>query len=507
MCKIGKGIKMLFGAFLACGILFSGKNAALANTMETAIPMAAGQAVAGVIPEGEESEFFVFTATENGYVSFDFAKPLSDKESSFIMSIYDANAIEAYASYRDTKSAFSTEQVVVAAGNVYYLRVKNYSHGNGIDFTVTANFIPYAFVESEYNETTTTATQLVANIPTYGTSFNSKDEDCFSFVAPNNGIVTFDFTTVDMYVDFVPKWRVKVIDKFGNNIYEVCQKDASVSYVMSKGEVYYLCVSSYSKNELKKYQITPLFQNVTYTEKETNDSVTKATKMTIGKTYYGSLSSKQDQDFYKITALKDGVVTIKFKDKSNNLDASAVWNFIIYDSSKNELVNVKTTHENNTDNCGSLQYVLKKKQTIYVCLKNYSNTKNVTYSLGTSFKANKYIEKENNNTIAKATKIVTNKTYSAVLGEQKTSDYFMVKPTKSGKYKVAIRLKEDLTYPYAIRIYDSNKRVIATSKAISLKGTLKFTATAGKKYYVEVYHAKTWSGTSSCSLYTLKVSK
>lgn len=334
----------------------------------------------------------------------------------------------------------------------------------------------------------------------------------FVYTAPASGYVSFTLARAEFLTTDTPAWAMYTYDSqmteldYSHNVEK--SYDTPVQMVRA-GTKYYLKVySQFKRAQEIPYMVKANFTPYDYVESEPDDSGSDATILSDGDQYLGVLSSSKDEDFYKVTAPGDGYVKVSIDRYDFSTTDSPEWDINSYDEDMNELYSLSTTFRNNTKNTHQLYHALKKSKSVYYKVSNGSGADGIMYSVTYSFTPQKSIETEPNNDFGSADKIKVGKTVYGSLAEKNTADYFYLKPSKGGKYKVSISLNRDMEYGYRLSIYDSSRdRIATTDQLIFKKGSLVFSAKKGKKYYITIEQGNTWSGYSVGYLYKLKVVK
>lgn len=364
------------------------------------------------------------------------------------------------------------------------------------------------------NTSIPTAQDISSGQITIGRIADTSSKYYFIYTAPNSGYVSFNLSRSDYSSTESAAWCLTVYDATMTKLEYKTYINSSYDtqpFMVQKGTTYYIevCGSSSSTTRID-YAIKANFTSCSYVEKENNNSGTKATKLVTGKKYIGCLNSSNDEDFFKIKADKSGYYKFSLNRYDFSTTDTPTWTMTVYDSSMNKLYSLNSTFNGDTNNTSGVYYVLPKGKTIYIKVSNSSSAVGHLYSIQTTFKKASNIESEPNNSYTQADKIKISTTYYGALGETSTADYFYFKATADKKYQVSISLNRDVTYGYKLYVYDSSRKLVASSSnTIYKNGKLSFKAKKGKKYYVVVKHADTgfFGGYSVGTLYKLKVVK
>ncbi len=218
-------------------------------------------------------------------------------------------------------------------------------------------------------------------------------------------------------------------------------------------------------------------------ERENNDTLATANNISIGDSVNGSISEKDDADYYQITLSSSGTLNVSF-------NAYMSWVYLyIYDISGNEIVK-KNVYWNSTTQkiTGDYDFDLTKG-TYYVCFgRDGSNTGNYDFNTNFTSSDESFTETEygSNNTLAQASKIDAGKQYNGQLAENDDKDFYKINLTSSGRINFTFSAYMSWIYLY---IYDVNgneifKRNISwNSTTQKITGDYDFDLTKGT-YYV-----------------------
>ena len=354
------------------------------------------------------------------------------------------------------------------------------------------------------------ATAITNNADYYGKVTEADDKVYFKYVADTSGYVSFSVKKAVLDTEN-RQWKISLFD---SNAQKICSEYGTMPstrrVMVEPGTLYYIQVENdYNARDIS-FAIRANFVSSPSVVAEPNNSANDAKNVAMGATYVGVIDESGDQDFFRITAPDSGYITMDFKRNSVDSTEIPVWKFSLYDANMNELYSIYSKLSGDVHNTEGVHYVLKKNQTVYVRVSNDYNSVGELYSFQTRFHKDKNVESEPNNDYGKADSIKLKKTYIGVMGES-TGDYYRFKATSSGKHKISLKLSKAVTYGYRIKVYDSSRRLVASSKKnIYKNGTLKFKAKAKKKYYVVVEHGDVGffsGGRTLGTLYKLKVSK
>ena len=270
----------------------------------------------------------------------------------------------------------------------------------------------------------------------------------YSYTASDDGIVRFCINPIEASTSN-REWQIQPYDGELNkaSLYWYGTSFQTMYFTVSKGTRIVIEVSNYSGTIDKTYQLFPDFLAADV-EKEPNNSTVTATKLTKDKTILGCINDNyKDVDFYEIDADKSGSYNVTVKRHEFNSTDTPEWTVKFYDDEANEVASLNTIYDNKS-NIEGLSCVLKKGQKMYIGVTPYNSAaKKQLYEVTMTFKAYSRVESEPNDSIATADRIYANKgVFGSLVGQNK--DYFKLKATKTGTYRVKLTLAHDVNYLY-----------------------------------------------------------
>ncbi len=218
-------------------------------------------------------------------------------------------------------------------------------------YQLTPKFKKSSSWEIEYNSTTKTsnneqvgAKSTSVNKKAYGTICDSNDIDYFKVKVKKNGYISLNITHKNV-LDSEVCWRAELVNARTEIICSVdskgTQKSVSTPKIGVTPGTYYIKITpsnNYSKHfNTADYAVKLNFKASNAWEKEynnktskSNNSMTNANKLTMNKYITGTLSSKDDIDYYNIKLKKKKTVKLifnhKYKPKKNSYWLVTVYN-------------------------------------------------------------------------------------------------------------------------------------------------------------------------------------
>ncbi|MBQ5904457.1 MAG: fibronectin type III domain-containing protein [Clostridia bacterium] len=393
----------------------------------------------------------------------------------------------------------------VVADNTYYAPVDCY-------YDITVSTFTDSNWESESNNDSANANNISADKIYKGDLYRDEDVDYFVFETKTNAFnITIapdetesaDYLERGWHLSVYPFGSTEAIAELGGVTSErttfdlpfkgkfVVRIAADNSYYSPVDCVYNLKVTSHKSSELW--------------EKEYNETMATATKLSSGKNYNANLYKNYDEDYFKYTANTDGVLKIKFsRDIADDIGrgwymkVTRADGTIIYD----------TTVQNSLSDTKNL-IALSKGETIYIKVQpdnGYYSPDQINYQLRVDFTANP----------GKVTglKASSNKTTSVKLSwkaldgatgyrvyryDAASKKYVIVATTKSTSYTVK-NLKAGTSYKFVVKAYkkvDGSNLWGSTSAALTTAttpDTPTLKVTAGKKSATLKWSKETGTG-------------
>jgi hypothetical protein len=346
------------------------------------------------------------------------------------------------------------------------------------------------------------------------------ERDVYEINLSSAGKLNINFKHANLYSTDV-SWR---IDVYAADLETVLQTVYSTgvdtnltgpSLGLSKGKYY---ITVYSANNCKnvdtysdaKYTLKPVFKKKSNWEVEwnsskkiTNNEQAGSKAVSAGKVAYGTISDKDDVDFYKVKVKKNGYITLNFTHK-NVLDSNICWRV--------ELVNSKTSVICSIDSKGTKKSAVTPKigvtaGTYFIKVYAGDSVNTADYGVKLNFKAASNWEKEfnnaksqTNNSMATANSISTGKAITGTLATEDDVDYYTFKVNKKRNVKITLEhvYKATRAAYYQITVYDKNLNQVTSFKSRGInesvynklylkKGTYFVKVEKGTKYNKNPY--------------------
>ena len=240
------------------------------------------------------------------------------------------------------------------------------------------------------------------------------------------------------------------------------------------------------------YDLTVSFTGSDAWETEYNDTSATANTISVNKDYSATLYQAKDVDWYKVDITERGYFKFNFIMNATSDETKYGWDVSVYDSSLNELKTYSALKSSFTS-----QAFPFAKGTYYVkvCANfNYSDgyaPTDCVYKFNVSFTGTDAWENEYNDTNAAANTISANKNYSGILYKSTDVDWYKVKITDQGYFKIKFAVDDSVNvdnihYGWDVSVYDSSLNEIKTYSKITGSVTEPVLPYAPGTYYVKV---------------------
>lgn len=368
------------------------------------------------------------------------------------------------------------------------------------------------------NDLKKTAVELTLNKEKSGVLEKANETDYFKFTIKENGYfnVKFGIGSTTNPSDINNGWDIEIYKEsdLTNPIKSVT--GVTVAYEFAKLAMeegtYYVKVSSnsiYYAPTGCEYTVNAAFTASNVWEIEGNDTQSTANTISANTTYSGNLYHEEDMDWYKVTVKDTGVIQLSFnlgKDVlADNIQNG--WNVVVYNSNYEAIKTYTGITKDFT-----AQKLPFSEGTYYIKVYAYNKylaPVDCTYKLKLATTKSSYWESEYNDLKADADTIKVDKAYSGLLYNQDDTDWYKVKTTKTGYFKIQFTLdesvnKDDILNGWNITLYDKNLDEIITYSGITASQTSGVIPYAAGTYYIKVTANSRYYAPVDC-IYKLKV--
>lgn len=475
-----------------------------------------GQTITGSISSTSDTDYYKITSAAKGYLSFQLQH---DKVSSklatdiYSVAVCDASGNTIYTMTSRTDEEKTESVNFGLAAGTYYLKVSGMTYlnasgsfaiygTNGETYKLNASWTNADNWECESNDTYDTANTAVSGITYSGDIRTYSDVDYFKTTLSANGYINVKLThpvvsgqeTTNMFVFSV----IRKVDKdqytevYTTNIRGGDTSASTPNLGLPKGEYYVkiagtgnsagtlLSGTSYPVN----YDVCIKTKTAGDREVESNDSAATANSVKNGKTYYGSISSSSDKDYYKIKMSKAGYLQLKFGHK-NNQSTSSCYNVVLYNKDNSEIYKFTSTGTETSFTSCKLGLAAGE---YYVCVSQASTLYTGDYTICMTQKAASGWETENNGDWASADNIKVGKAVNGVItGYTSDEDCYRFTLTKAQyiNFSLAHEKINDAGRSWYVTLYNAN----------------------GKRFYQNYDHIYCYAGSTYTESPAVKLSK
>jgi hypothetical protein len=329
------------------------------NTLGTASPAALNTIVKGQISADDTLDYYKFTLATSGKVSLSAALDMRTYINNIY--VYDANGNQIWrksGSYSDATEKTTLNFVTYLNSGTYYLAIENgpsdyyyysdYSKYNG-PYTFKLAFTTAGETTKEPNKgnnnTLAKATKITAGTSskTFKGQIAANDtKDYFKFTIAKSGKVNLIFTLKMKYayIRLYDSAKKEIWSEYGGYNKATEQISHNINTYLNSG-TYYVGVESgsssgstdpdYSGFYSVKTKFTSAGESFKETKSGSNNTIKKANKISLKKTYKGQISANDLKDYYKVSIPKAGVIKLTGTFKMKYAD------IVIYDSKGNKV--------------------------------------------------------------------------------------------------------------------------------------------------------------------------
>ena len=235
--------------FTACDHVVAEPN----DEVGTAVNVSSGAKYVGVMDSSSDADFFKISASKSGYARINLDRLIlsSTTQPSWGLYVYDSDLNELYnlkSSYQS--DTLNTKGLIVAipANKYIVVKVTNGSNTQGVLYSFDSSFTTTSLVETEPNNTYSTADKLKLKKNYTGSLAEKNTPDMFYFKATKTGKYV---ASLKLSRSASNAYVVKVYDSKQNEIKasESIVKSGKITFKASKGKKYYVVVqhtNSYS---------------------------------------------------------------------------------------------------------------------------------------------------------------------------------------------------------------------------------------------------------------------
>ena len=270
-----------------------------------------------VIDNHNDVDYFKIVIDQPGVISMEFAHDQYDSSNIWEYALRQDVAEKPLweGSSRGNSTASAESPQFGAAPGTYYIKVSGYSMV-GINYSVKLKYEPSTEWETEKNDDTASADEIIPGNAINGNIYTNNDEDYYKFSIDQPGKVSLEFSNDN--VDSNNIWTIRLIgttddlwrrDVKGSNLTTVKSPD----YGLAAG-TYYVKVSGYSLTDIR-YAVNIDYTPLANWEAELNNTIDTANEITFDSDVNGNIYRNNDVDYYKFSVSRPGKITFNFSNE------------------------------------------------------------------------------------------------------------------------------------------------------------------------------------------------
>lgn len=294
------------------------------NTAQTATELEWNSVHTTELTSKSDVDYYKFVIQEDGYFQIDFGNSQLTEEDicgnyyGWDIRLFDINNNTIY-SQDNVKTTCAIPTYSFKAGT-YYIRVN--TNGNfrcpvDVPYHLQVKFTKDEYYEEEDNGEVTSSREIQCNQAYTGSVYSRADEDYYKFTISEEGyfcayLGNEKLTDNDIAGAYYG-WDLTIYDSSAKVLYKkenIKQTHTTENLSFQPGTYYLNVKTAYNGSETKPinvpYQVKVSFTASEYWEQENNDTMATSRGSAIGTKYSGTLSNKNDVDYYKVKIQKSG---------------------------------------------------------------------------------------------------------------------------------------------------------------------------------------------------------
>ena len=294
----------------------------------------------GAIQDGPENDdWYKIKFKKAGYVNINFKhKSLANSDRFWEIRILNVDNEElVYLESSGNEINKNSSYVGLPAGT-YYIKVNQYYHSN-IKYRFKVNYKSSGYWEKEFNNEMSTANKIKLNTTYNGVIQNGpENDDWYKVSLKSAGYVNINFmhkslSNSDRF------WEVRILNTNNEELVylEVSGNEINKnsSYVGLPSGTYYIKVNQYYHSDAV-YSFKVNYKSSQYWEKEFNNEMSTANKISLNTTYSGAIQNgPENDDWYAFNLDTSKQIRVGFS-HSNLSNNDRFWEIRIYDIYGNE---------------------------------------------------------------------------------------------------------------------------------------------------------------------------
>ena len=205
----------------------------LNDSYQTANTLTIDQTFSGTTSNYDDQDFYKITTSSSGklYISFDHDYIDTDSYWNVTLYLFSNNKYTELCSqsvYAHDSGTYNFPFVGTTPNGIYYIKISNgYQSAAGIEYMLSAKFIPTEYAEKELNDSYQAANVIALNNEYAGTMNSDNDQDFYKFTATTSGNIPITFR--HKYKDQNGYWRITVYSYQNNEYKEIANKEINVN--------------------------------------------------------------------------------------------------------------------------------------------------------------------------------------------------------------------------------------------------------------------------------------
>ena len=468
------------------------------NGFQDAISIAVGSTVRGNISDSSDTDYYKFVFEESGTVTISFKGVNSDLANIEKIELcsssgnYDIIKKNDFI-YSGTTGRIDNQLKAVLKSGTYYITVYSgyYNTGDydiGVSFETSNETIKESLTKD--NDTLANADTVSIN-KTYNAQIAATEKnDFYKFVLTESGKVSFDVTGYMSYCGAISLYKsngdlIKQYDYLWSD-YSTNRIEKQLSAHLKAGTYYAAIENSEEGNYRFALNFTSAKESCKESENNSNDTIDKASTVSINKDCKGQIAETEKSDFYKFTLKESGTVKIQFKGYMNTMESICA-----YDSKKDVIKKWDYLYQDSTIERIEKECTLYLRAgTYYLGFENnttsYGRDGNYTFNINFTSAKESFPESvsKNNDTFANASNAAVNKTYKGQIAYDEGADY--CKFTIKNKTRIKIPLSGNVP-ELGVYIYNTNKKAVWSNGSVTYDiFTQQLNTTLGNSEYNKI---------------------
>lgn len=257
--------------------------------------------VKGTILNENDVDWYVYTATAEGYLEIDFNKDVVTDSKWKVYGYFNSIVSSANLfSWSNGIQSMSHPAIPMQAGDKVYIQIASGTSTAGKLYQIHVKFTADSNMEAEYNNSSDTATKFTDKVK--GTLINDNDVDWYVYIAKEEGYVYFDFKRLG---ENEATWKV---NGYLNEVLDLSKIQSLLISPMpvQPGQKIYIQITKDRDSIDRLYELSARFTADSNMEAEFNNYSNLAN--VIKDEVKGTTYNLKDNDYYEYTVPDEGYV-------------------------------------------------------------------------------------------------------------------------------------------------------------------------------------------------------